>query len=663
MLIKSLMMNDYRVYAGSNTFDLAPRIRHGKMRPIVLFGGLNGAGKTSLLSGVRLVLYGKASLGDSVSQKRYEQYLLESIHRPRGRAIAPKSASIEIIFSYAKLGEESEFRVLRSWERAGSSVKEFLEIWENGVEVKGLNYEQAQGFLNELIPIGVSELFFFDGEKIAKLADETGGSTLEYSIKKLLGLDVVERLSGDLTVLNRNVARLSLTSDVTGQIKGMESKLDILRSGAAALKKRIDALIEERSELMIDISSMEKVVADRGGHFSTSRKELEQRLSSLNDEKQQLERQIVELLADSAPLSLCPDFSQRVLSQVDADLEAQSGAAAIQILKVQSNAIKKRLKKSLTPDSYSLLESEFTNAISKLTSAQDSPIHDLTYTQASSIRASLTNADSQSHLMTDLFGRISAIEDELDDLGVSLSRAPDDALVRSDFESLQALQRKLGGLDNAIETLREEGRILALEAVDVARKLDKLYAEASKSSDQGRVLGYIDRTSAFVEDFVTVTAKKKVADLEEQFSHCFARLARKDDLHLRVRIDPETFHVSLLDDDGRVLGKDELSAGERQIFAISILEALAKTAGRHLPMIIDTPLGRLDSKHRSKLIANYFPVASHQMIILSTDTEVDEDFYAELSPNVARAYQLDYNPKTGSTSATEGYFWQARRAG
>ena len=65
-----------------------------------------------------------------------------------------------------------------------------------------------------------------------------------------------------------------------------------------------------------------------------------------------------------------------------------------------------------------------------------------------------------------------------------------------------------------------------------------------------------------------------------------------------------------------MLHKDELSAGEKQIYAIAILEALAKTSGRHLPIIIDTPLGRLDSEHCTKLINNYFPYASHQVIIL-----------------------------------------------
>jgi DNA sulfur modification protein DndD len=80
-------------------------------------------------------------------------------------------------------------------------------------------------------------------------------------------------------------------------------------------------------------------------------------------------------------------------------------------------------------------------------------------------------------------------------------------------------------------------------------------------------------------------------------------------------------------------------------------------------MIVDTPLGRLDSMHRAKLIEGYFPRASHQMIILSTDTEVDEEFYQALSPEISRAYRLEYNTESGSTEVVEGYFWQQRKAG
>ena len=62
--------------------------------------------------------------------------------------------------------------------------------------------------------------------------------------------------------------------------------------------------------------------------------------------------------------------------------------------------------------------------------------------------------------------------------------------------------------------------------------------------------------------------------------------------------------------------------------------------------------------HRTNLVTNYFPRASHQVIILSTDTEVDEEFYAELSPYISHAYKLNYDPDKSSTMPTEGYFWK-----
>jgi DNA sulfur modification protein DndD len=149
----------------------------------------------------------------------------------------------------------------------------------------------------------------------------------------------------------------------------------------------------------------------------------------------------------------------------------------------------------------------------------------------------------------------------------------------------------------------------------------------------------------------------KTKELECQALESFQRLSRKDDFVQRFRINPETFAVSLYDSRGEILPKSSLSAGEKQIYAISLLWGLAKVSGRPLPMIIDTPLGRLDSHHRSNLVKHYFPVAAHQVILLSTDTEVDRVQYDKLRPQTSHAYRLVDHP--GWTEAEEGYFWEA----
>jgi len=88
------------------------------------------------------------------------------------------------------------------------------------------------------------------------------------------------------------------------------------------------------------------------------------------------------------------------------------------------------------------------------------------------------------------------------------------------------------------------------------------------------------------------------------------------------------------------------------------LWALAKTSGRPLPMIIDTPLARLDSHHRRLLIENYFSKASHQVLILSTDTEIDQAAFAELRRFVAHTYRLEFDQNEECTTLTRGYFWK-----
>jgi DNA sulfur modification protein DndD len=123
-----------------------------------------------------------------------------------------------------------------------------------------------------------------------------------------------------------------------------------------------------------------------------------------------------------------------------------------------------------------------------------------------------------------------------------------------------------------------------------------------------------------------------------------------------VQIDPETFAATLIDRKGNELPKSDLSAGEKQIYAIAMLWALAQTSGRPLPMIIDTPLARLDTEHRANLIERYFPAASHQVILLSTDTEIDNRLLADLGTTVSHTYRLDYDPIAGRTVASPGYF-------
>ena len=152
-------------------------------------------------------------------------------------------------------------------------------------------------------------------------------------------------------------------------------------------------------------------------------------------------------------------------------------------------------------------------------------------------------------------------------------------------------------------------------------------------------------------------AKQKISSLQEEFTSIFKLVHRKNDMIARIEIDPETFNVTLYDRRGKVINKSSLSSGELEIYAMSMLWALAKTSGQQLPFIVDTPLARLDSKHRDNLVELFFPKASHQMMIFSTNTEVDQQYFNRLRPHVAHAYNLEYCEESKSTVVKEGYFW------
>ncbi|MGN2670784.1 AAA family ATPase [Aliivibrio fischeri] len=184
MLITKLTLNNFRVFRGVHEIDLQPEAAElsttgGEVRdakPIILFGGLNGAGKTSILTAVRLALYGRQAFNQNLTNSEYIEAITDLIHKGVGHGGVQDNASIALTFTYSNNGKESTYKVTRSWKK---DKKDNLSLERDDVVMSELNYEQCQGFLNELIPTGIADLFFFDGEKIAELAEDESGKVLK----------------------------------------------------------------------------------------------------------------------------------------------------------------------------------------------------------------------------------------------------------------------------------------------------------------------------------------------------------------------------------------------------------------------------------------------------------------------------------------------------
>ena len=143
-----------------------------------------------------------------------------------------------------------------------------------------------------------------------------------------------------------------------------------------------------------------------------------------------------------------------------------------------------------------------------------------------------------------------------------------------------------------------------------------------------------------------------MALLEQSLVSHFNQLCRKQAFVDRISVDLETFAFTL-HRAGHTFGREQLSAGENQLLAVATLWALRELSGRATPVIIDTPLSRLDSQHRHGMFHDFLPRASHQVILLATDAEIDAAAMKRLAPVIARVYRMEYDPVTGAATHTE----------
>ncbi len=663
MIIEKIILTDFRVFKGENVIDLEPREKWGKKRPIILFGGLNGAGKTTTLTGVRLALYGRQSLGLSTTKKDYEYFLKESIHRSKDSILQASMASVELLFNYATMGNIKHYRIKRSWMLKGKSIVENLSLLEDGRELKELNYEQCQGFLNELIPIGVSDLFFFDGEKIAELAEDTSGDSLGDSIKKLLGLDLIDTLSADLSILLREKARNSVSQETESEILKLEKKEKQIEFEAEQYLENYEDAKVELLSLNQELKVLENKLSTRGGAWAKTREQEISKQAELSAQKNQTENDLRIVVSGSFPLSLAGKYIEKTIEQLNNEHQFKSSELTKKQISKHIVSVNKSLKALLDTDTYkkvlNTIEQEFLE--NDLSYENIKIIHDISESIFLRIKSFISEAvDSQKQKVMLLSKKLEQLNETIDQAGKNISRAPDKKLLESIFLEISDKQKQILELEVKQANFMEKHKRLIRDQIDVIRTLDKLTEELNSSDEERRIIDYISGSKNVLSDFSRESAISKIKDLEREFIKSFCDLSRKDDLSIRAEINPDTFSVKLVGAKGQTIHKNELSAGEKQIYAISILEALARTSGRHLPIIIDTPLGRLDSKHRTNLIQNYFPYASHQVIILSTDTEVDESFYQDLGKSISHAYNLEYLSDSGRTVATEGYFWKQK---
>lgn len=673
MRLKKLVLRNFGQYKGERILDLETRILRGRSRPIVLIGGRNGAGKTTLLEAVELCLYGRLALGSRVGEGQYHNYLREKIHRGRGLLLPIHYASVALEFDYAHAGRRFVYFIQRAWETNSSGiVTERLRILRDGESLSEIESEFWPEFVRSLVPPGVLHLFFFDGEKIKRLAEEeTEAQTLADSVRDLLGLGLVEQLSADID--------LYVSRQIKKTAKGTHAlRLSEIESSEAEVVTSIQKLKEEEASHQIRLSALaqeieesERQLADRGEGFAARRGELRQKLADTKENYSSIERRLREQCESPLPLAACPKLARQLLTQLDHEAEAHALTSARIEVDKTIDLVRERLVSTESPlrlssDARAAIDDELTAIRQRLTErflgAQEPFIHDLSDHQRDQVRSLLLEALGPArHKVLEFSNELVKQEIELRAIQTKLNQAPQEDEMTSIISRFSEFQQQHSGITLELALIAERRVQTEQQLIELRRereRLEKVEAAAKALVDR---ITLARRAQHTLRDYLLAVTTTKLQELESVALDCFRRLMEKRDLVQSIKIDPETFRVSLLDDRGRLVPKESLSAGEKQLYAISVLWALAKVSGRPLPIIIDTPLGRLDSHHRAQLLEHYFPFASHQVIILSTDTEVDRANFEQLRPYVSHCINLVV--RDSATEVLSGYFWEEETVG
>lgn len=668
MLLHSLTLENVRIFRGRNVLDFRPKTNGNTPKPIILIGGRNGAGKTTLFDSILLCLYGQYAPGNRMSNAKYEKYVRQMVPRSSNTSKNLRPV-IEIVFEFTHAGMKKVYEIRREW-FFDPKFTEKLTIKRDGEILSDLEIDQWQELLNELIPPRFARLFLFDGEKIQNLVeDNTENIYLRDSFKSLLGLDIVDRLRTDLGIFSSRHLKGS-------EIDSNDHNLEEIMKQIQDVEKKLDDTFQERSKIQSqsdqikgEIERQELILAGEGGGYARKREEWKAEKINLEHDITKVENELRELCSGLFPFSITPHYCKILKENLIEEDKIQTKQRLRELIQENMNDFDTVIQSSefwsdisIQTDQKEKIKEKMVTLIKKHLVPVDDHIgkkliHQVSQAEYHQLLQWIDEAES--HLpqkMNLLSERLEKLTTKRQKIVGMINKAPDDEIIAPHIKELNSLNKSFGGLEEKLNILDTSMRELNFQLNELNRKKEKILEAIQNVKGDSKKLDLANKVIHVLDDYAKELQGQKVKQLADNILMCFNRLIRKDDYVRNLLID-EDYTITLYDHDGQVIPKELLSAGEKEIFAVSLLWGLTLTSSRELPFIIDTPLGRLDSEHRGNLVMDFFQHAGEQMIIFSTDTEIDLEYFRTLQPYIARAYHLDYSKKDRVTSISPGYFW------
>lgn len=645
MIIKKLVMHNFGIYAGTNEMVFTGD------QPVVLIGGMNGRGKTTFLEAVLLALYGSNSFAFSDNKKysSYGQYLRAFINEEDGSF----ESYVELEFAMDRAGEEVYF-VHRAWDGKARRIREKLNVRKNGEESEFLTENWAM-FVENILPSALSNFFFFDGEKIAELAVEDTSEQMKESIKAMLGISMLDVLQADLgRILSRIIKKVGSNENIN-EIEALRTAKEQAEQKLLNMDTYIDSLQAKRKNLQEKREKKLYEYSVKGGDIADQRDILLRDRSESQARVLVIEEKLQEVAMGELPLAMVLPLLKKIQKQ--SVKEGEDKKTQLVLSKIES------LYNDYSKDSIGTSEIEDfiiyikNNGFLSQTKAE----YNLSDVDIEKITILLEQGlQSVKVKVKELRKEREKNQQKINEIDNYLAVEIDDKALNKIFRDIKRIDKEIVDLDMEIEQTNKErsslnGNYMVLETRFNKMAESVLASLEDKDSDE-REVKYAKMAVSIIAEYRKRLQRQKTDVLAITMTKCYKQLANKKNHIQKIVMDSDTLDLHYMDENSKEIEKKGLSAGEKQLMVISLLWALAICSKKKLPVIIDTPLSRLDSAHRSALVTKYFPNASDQTIILSTDSEIDERYYKMMGESVGDTYTLIFNDNEKRTIIQTGYF-------
>ena len=654
MIFENLLINNFGVYCGKQNFDLSTKSK----KPVILIGALNGSGKTTFLQAIDFVLYGKFSNYFYSQKLSYENFLIKNVNKKNFE----EGAQIELTFNRKYKGKKQKFKISRNWKLIGKKMKEEFFVFIDDQFDEDIT-KDWDNFVDQILPSRVASLFFFDGEKIEQLADlEESKKVLKKAINSLLGLEIVDQLNVDVDEFQKRSA-LQIKDDSEKEvIKSIEEEIKLFEKKIKLTDEKIVKEEDKLTKLRYENRQIDITLSQKGISYYEKKKDYEKELDEITQKKEALNQDLLKLAAGDAPflilqkeLKVLQSQSKQVNTELDREANKKTINNIIDQFKEFSikNCSDKKFLEKFNNFSYNQRIKDLSKDDNKfvLKDLNQYEINFLINDNLGNIKKNIDKLVSQKN----------KLEEEYEKINQLINKIPSDDEIKPLIEKSKKIQKEEATITAKINLLKIErgesnGPLMQLN-FELKKEYEKKSSQDLVNLDTKRFIDYSVKVKDILSTFHVKALDYHIKRLEKLILNSFKSLHRKKDFIKSIKIDTIEFDLKISDNKNKEIDTESLSAGERQLLAVAILWGLAKASNSAAPTIIDTPLGRLDSEHRLNLVEQYFPTASKQVILLSTDEEINKKYHKFISPHLSRSYKIEYDEKLSGSKLSEGYFF------